>query len=132
MSVPLRRPSSQPPTSADVRPRLGLPLAFIAVAVGVTASLVVFVRVKSAQIEVGYRIHDLRQELVSLEQQHSALEVERTALLRPSRLAHLARTELGLVPADVSNSVSSTPQPSAGDHLAPQQEDVGDVVGAPL
>ena len=107
------RDRSLPPISvdADAGPsraaRLGiaLPLALIAVSVVVTASLVWLVRVKSTQTEIGYRVHDLRQELVTLEQQRAALEVERTALLRPSRLAHLARTELGLVPADVGSSV---------------------------
>ena len=88
------------------RSALALPLALMAVAVVVTAALVGFVRIKSAQIEVGYRIHDLRQELVTLEQQRTALEVERTALLRPNRLAHLASTELGLVPPSVDSSVS--------------------------
>jgi hypothetical protein len=83
------------------RRALAVPLALMAVAVVVTAALVGLVRVKSAQIEVGYRIHALRQELVTLEQQRTALEVERTALLRPNRLAYLATTELGLVPPDI-------------------------------
>ncbi|MDP2345380.1 MAG: cell division protein FtsL [Deltaproteobacteria bacterium] len=102
---------SLPPTDVaePVRARgLALPLAFMAVAVVVTAALVGFVRVKSAQLEVGYRIHDLRQELVTLEQQRSALEVERTALLRPNRLAHLAVTELGLVPPAIQTTIMGT------------------------
>lgn len=73
----------------------------------VTGALVSFVRMKSTQIEVGYRIHDLRSRLVTLDQQRAALDVERSALSRPSRLAHIARTNLGLVPADASMAATA-------------------------
>ncbi len=73
----------------------------------VTGALVGFVRLKSTQIEVGYRIHDLRSRLVTLDQQRAALDVERSALSRPSRLAQIARTTLGLVPADTTMSATS-------------------------
>ena len=73
----------------------------------VTGALVGFVRLKSTQIEVGYRIHDLRSRLVTLDQQRAALDVERSALSRPSRLAQIARTTLGLVSPDASMSATS-------------------------
>jgi hypothetical protein len=68
----------------------------------VTTAAVVFVRLKSLQVEAGYRVHDLRMRLVTLDQQRAALEVERAALARPQRIAHLARTELGLVHVDAA------------------------------
>lgn len=86
-----------------------LPLALVVVAMMLTAALVGLVRVKSKQVEAGYRINDLRQQLVSLEQERSVLDVEKHALARPSRLAHLARTQLGLVPPDLSNSIANEP-----------------------
>jgi cell division protein FtsL len=86
--------------------RSGVALALVVVAIAVTAALVWMVRVKSSAIEAGYRIHSLRLQLVQLEQQQSALEVERTALSRPTRLAAIARGELGLVPPDVSTSIA--------------------------
>lgn len=73
----------------------------------VTGALVGFVRLKSTQIEVGYRIHDLRSRLVTLDQQRAALDVERSALSRPSRLAQIARTTLGLVSPDASMAATS-------------------------
>jgi cell division protein FtsL len=72
----------------------------------VTASLVFLVHTRSRQVEAGYRIHDLRQQLVTLEHQRTALEVERAALARPSRLAQLARATLGLVPPRVDTTVA--------------------------
>jgi cell division protein FtsL len=68
----------------------------------VTTAAVAFVRLKSLQVEAGYRVHDLRMRLVALDQQRAALEVERAALARPQRIAHLARTELGLVHVDAA------------------------------
>jgi hypothetical protein len=77
----------------------------------VTAVLVGFVRLKSLQVEAGYRVHDLRMRLVTLDQQRAALEVERAALSRPQRIAHFARTQLGLVHAEAS---LATPPPAKG------------------
>jgi len=80
----------------DLRTRLALPLALMVGGALVTATLVGYVSLKSAQVDVGYRVHDLRARLVVLEQQRATLEVERAALARPQRLAHVARTTLGL------------------------------------
>ena len=77
----------------------------------VTAVLVGFVRLKSLQVETGYRVHDLRMRLVTLDQQRAALEVERAALSRPQRIAHFARTQLGLVHSEAS---LATPPPVKG------------------
>jgi len=87
---------------------LALPAALFAVAIALTAAFVGMVRVKSQATEVGYRIHALRTELIQLEQQRAALEVEKSALLRPTRLAEIARRDLGLVPPDLTASVSLT------------------------
>lgn len=83
-------------------------LALIAVGVALTTSLVWLVRVRSQAVEAGYRIHALRMQLVQLEQQRAALEVERATLARPTRLAIFARTDLGLVPPDLSAAVPTT------------------------
>lgn len=87
---------------------LALALALIAVTGAVTAGLVWMVRVRSETVEVGYRIQSLRTQVIQLEQQRAALEVEKTALSRPNRLAAIARTTLGLVPPDVSTSLTLT------------------------
>ncbi len=96
--------ASSPPATSPA-----LPFALIVVTIVLTAALLWMVRVKSTAIEVGYRIHGQRTRLVQLEQQRAALEVERTALLRPTRLAAIARTELGLVPPDVTTSLPVSP-----------------------
>ena len=62
-------------------------------------------------LEAGYRVHDLRMRLVTLDQQRAALEVERAALARPQRIAHFARTQLGLVHAEAA---LATPPPAKG------------------
>lgn len=93
------------PAAPTSLPMLGAILLSMFLVVG---ALMGFVRLKSMQTEAGYRIHDLRQRLVTLEQQRLALDVERTALSRPARLAYLARTTLGLVPADVRAAVRPT------------------------
>ena len=64
------------------------------------ASLLLVVAVRVKQTEAGYRVHDLRSELVRLRQEKSALDAERATLLRPSRLADLGRRTLGLVAVD--------------------------------
>jgi cell division protein FtsL len=99
-------PRSTPPAPAP-ESGLRLALALAAGAVVITASLVFLVHTRSRQIEAGYRIHDLRQELVRLEHVRTSLEVERAALARPSRIAQLARTTLQLVPPRVDTAVAA-------------------------
>ena len=99
-------------------------MAIVAAFATVTVALVGFVRLKSLQVEAGYRVHDLRSRLVVLDQQRAALEVERAALARPHRLAQLARTTLGLVPPDVTTtttaaSLSGALAPSSAAALSP-------------
>lgn len=109
---------SNPPEAAPSS--LTLAVALVVATMMLTATLVAFVRLKSAQVEAGYRIHDLRSRLVVLDQQRAALDVERSALARPSRLAQVARTTLGLVPPDASMAATtatsslSSPTASAG------------------
>jgi hypothetical protein len=52
---------------------------------------------------VGYRVHELESEAVKLKQERAVLDVERASLLRPTRLAELARNSLGLVPVDAAH-----------------------------
>lgn len=92
--------------NSSERSSLALPAALFAVTIALTAAFVGMVRVKSQATEVGYRIHALRTELIQLEQQRAALEVEKSALLRPTRLAEIARRDLGLVPPDLTAAVS--------------------------
>lgn len=110
MSLRPRDTGSSPPMSTGGRQTAAIIAAFALV----TLALVGFVRLKSVQVEVGYRVHDLRTRLVVLDQQRAALEVERAALARPHRLAQLARDTLGLVPPDITTttSLSSTVAPS--------------------
>jgi hypothetical protein len=110
MSLRPRDTGSSPPSSTDGRQAAAIIAAFSLV----TLALVGFVRLKSVQVEVGYRVHDLRTRLVVLDQQRASLEVERAALARPHRLAQLARDTLGLVPPDITTttSLSSTVAPS--------------------
>lgn len=98
-------------TGTDLRKAAALVMA----ATLVTAALVGFVRLKSLQVEAGYRVHDLRMRMVTLEQQRAALDVERAALARPQRVAHFARTVLGLTHADASLATpppGTTPSPA--------------------
>jgi cell division protein FtsL len=96
---------SAPPVKADDG-NTALAVVLIAGAALVTGSLVLLVHTKSREIEAGYRIHDLRQQLVTLEHQRTSLEVERAALARPSRVAHIARTALGLIPPRIDTTVA--------------------------
>jgi cell division protein FtsL len=64
----------------------------------VVAALLSFVMVKSAQMQAGYRVHDLRMELATLRAQIDSLEVEYGSLSRPARLARIAVEELSLQP----------------------------------
>lgn len=101
---------------AEERGSFPLMLSLVVVAIAVTGALVGMVRVKSQAVEVGYRIQSLRTQVVQLEQQQSALEVEKTTLSRPTRLAAIARTELGMVPPDPTTSLtltSSVPPPAS-------------------
>jgi cell division protein FtsL len=104
------RPTRTAARSSPPAPRedggAGMALAIVAATVVLTASLVFLVHTKSRQIEAGYRIHDLRQQLVALEHQRTSLEVERAALARPTRLAQLARTALGLIPPRVDTTLA--------------------------
>ena len=111
MSLRPRDTGSSPPMSTMGGRQTAAIIAAFAL---VTLALVGFVRLKSVQVEVGYRVHDLRTRLVVLDQQRAALEVERAALARPHRLAQLARDTLGLVPPDITTttSLSSTGAPS--------------------
>ena len=111
MSLRPRDTGSSPPMSTMGGRQTAAIIAAFAL---VTLALVGFVRLKSVQVEVGYRVHDLRTRLVVLDQQRAALEVERAALARPHRLAQLARDTLGLVPPDITTttSLSSTIAPS--------------------
>ncbi len=97
---------STPPQAAPSS--LAMAVSLVVGVMLLTATLVAFVRLKSAQVEAGYRIHDLRSRLVVLDQQRAALDVERSALARPSRLAQVARTTLGLVPPDASMAATTS------------------------
>jgi cell division protein FtsL len=67
----------------------------------VVAVLVAFVSVKNAQMQAGYRVHDLRVEIAALRARTDALAVEYGSLTRPARLARVAVEELQLVPTTV-------------------------------
>jgi cell division protein FtsL len=103
---PQRRARTTPPQPAADASGIAMAVALSVAAAIVTASLVFVVHTKSRQTALGYRVHDLRQELVSLGQQRASLEVERAALSRPTRLVHVARTELNLVPPRMDTSVA--------------------------
>jgi len=105
MSLRPRHTTSSPPESAVSGRQTAAIIAAFAL---VTVALVGFVRLKSVQVEVGYRVHDLRTRLVVIDQQRAALEVERAALARPHRLAQLAVETLGLVPPDITMTASTS------------------------
>lgn len=96
-----RNGSGAPSTRSD----LALVLAAALSATLLAASLLLLVGVRVAQVQTGYRVHDLRTELLRLRHERAALDVEKATLLRPSRLAHLARTSLDLVPVDAARAV---------------------------
>ena len=64
-------------------------VAMIVAAAVIVASLLVLVYVRTAQIKVGYRVHDLESAVLKLKQERTALDVERATLLRPARLADI-------------------------------------------
>ena len=90
-----RRTDSRPPERSDLN---RIATAWIAAAL-IASSLLFLVAVRGEQVRVGYRVHDLRTELVRLKQDRAALEVERASLMRPSRLNEVA-AKLGLVAVD--------------------------------
>jgi cell division protein FtsL len=113
LSPAARTPGSQPPQGSSSRSDLTLVLAAALAATLVAASLLLLVGVRVAQVQTGYRVHDLRSELVRLKQERAALDVEKGSLLRPARLAQLARTQLDLVPVDGARAlnVNDPPKP---------------------
>ncbi len=76
-------------------------VAGTALVVGATAFLV-WVRV--SQVETGYAIQQLRQDETRLRNEKSALQVEVASLLRPERLAALAKSELDLEAPDATRT----------------------------
>ena len=83
----------------------------LAVATGaglLAAGLLFVVTVRTGQIQSGYRVHDLRTQLLRLKEERAMLEVERASLLRPARLAELGRTTLQLVPVDGERAVPAS------------------------
>jgi cell division protein FtsL len=80
-------------------------VTLVSAAAIVVASLLLLVWVRTAQIKVGYRVHELESEMLKLKQERAALEVERASLLRPARLAELSRTTLGLVAVDAAHVI---------------------------
>ncbi len=93
--------------AAAPRGDLGLVLCALCAAGLVVASLLLLVGVRVAQVQTGYRVHDLQSELLHLKKERASLDVERATLLRPARLAKLSRTTLGLVPVDPSRVVAA-------------------------
>lgn len=96
-----------------VRHDLPLVLAAGAAAALVASSLVLLGALRVHQVQAGYRVHDLRMEVVRLRHERATLEVERSALLRPARLAELARTGLELVPVDATRVLPEEARPGA-------------------
>lgn len=87
------------------RSDLGLLVACAAGVALVVASTAFLVWVRTAQVEAGYAIQKLRHDDARLRHERSALDVEIASLLRPERLAHVARTQLGMQPADATTTV---------------------------
>lgn len=121
-SARLARPTSSPPRSdrlegaepsarVERRVRHDLQLIFSAgLAAALVASSLVFLGgVRVRQVQVGYRVHDLRTELLQLRHERAALDVERSALLRPSRLAEFARGSLQLGPVSAARAIRLEP-----------------------
>jgi cell division protein FtsL len=79
--------------------------------------------VRVAQVDAGYKIHDLRDEELRLRHDKSALTLERASLMRPERLARIAQTELNLVPPDPTRAVqvvaTTSPTPAASLEVKP-------------
>jgi|GEM_PF-1748098 len=114
-----------PSPSADAR---FLVLSIVCAAL-VTSSLVFWVWVKMAQVQAGYRIHELQRELVQLRQERSSLRVEVAALKRHDRLHQLSQ-KLGLHPPKAEDVIriqgglsttTTTPHPSS-EELSNQQK----------
>lgn len=107
--------SGSDPPALSSRNDLALVLTAALAATMLAASLLLLVGVRTAQVQTGYRVHDLRSELIRIRQERASLDVEKAALLRPSRLAELARTQLDLVPVDASRVLG----PASSGGLAP-------------
>jgi hypothetical protein len=99
--------------TTSTRSDLALVLAAALAATLLAASLLLLVGVRVAQVQSGYRVHELRSELVRLRQERAALDVEKGALVRPTRLAQLARARLDLVPVSPGR-VAGPPAASEG------------------
>lgn len=124
----MRKPIQSRPGNAATAGRNDLALV-LAAALGATlvaASLLVLVGVRVAQVQTGYRVHDLRGELVRLRQERAALDVEKGALLRPARLAQLARTTLDLVPVDAARALPLSIEGAVNEDV---NEDVDEAAG---
>ncbi len=90
------------------RTSLHLSVAIIVGAALITATGALYVQQKSAQTAAAYRVQELRSRLIVLEQQQAVLSVEASALARPQRLAHLARTVLELTPPTFDKTVDNS------------------------
>lgn len=94
----LLRTSRSPAVASRSASGLVVLVCAIVSAALVTASLIFLVWVKMSQVQLGYDIHRLQNELVKLRQEKSTLEVEVSALRRPERLLRLAAERLDLRP----------------------------------
>ncbi len=100
MSRTSTQTQGSPSSRHSERGDLALLGAALAGAALVVAGLLLLVFVRVGQTKAGYAVHDLRAERTRLQQERSALEVERASLLRPARLSQWARTEAGLAPVE--------------------------------
>lgn len=62
----------------------------------VIASLVLWVWIKMTQVQTGYEIHRLQQNLIELRYEHNEILVELSSLNSPERLEQIARDDFGL------------------------------------
>ncbi len=104
------RHDSSNATQVDGQVRLFAALAAGAALLATSLLAVVYVRGQS--IREGYAMHDLRAQLMQQRQAHTELELERAQLLRPARLATIAR-DLGLAEprADQVRNIAPRVQP---------------------
>ncbi len=83
----------------------------IAIGIGTTAVVVLILmfyiwhQVESTRL--GYRIHALESELKSLQEEISALEVQKEALLSPEKVDEIAREKLGFTEIDPGRLIVS-------------------------
>ena len=88
----MSRLDSRPPAAAMDARAIAAAIASFAL---LAASLSFLVWVRGEILREGYRTHDLRSAMTEARQRAADLRLERAALLRPGRLATVAR-ELGL------------------------------------